>query len=111
MVARCICCGSLSNQQLWVNTFDSSFVIKILFCIEVKSSICLLDDTGLPLDQPCCRALYTFQPENQGELNFKEGDIIILTSQVDENWYEGVLGGKSGFFPINYVRVLVPLPP
>ncbi|KAI4895548.1 hypothetical protein NFI96_022533 [Prochilodus magdalenae] len=63
-----------------------------------------------PLDQPCCRALFSFNPENQGELGFKEGDIIILTNQVDENWYEGLLSGESGFFPINYVEVLIPLP-
>ncbi|KAF3833290.1 hypothetical protein F7725_026955 [Dissostichus mawsoni] len=62
------------------------------------------------LDQPCCRSLYGFEPENQGELGFKEGDIIILTNQIDENWYEGMIHGESGFFPISYVEVLVPLP-
>ncbi|XP_033960498.1 endophilin-A3-like [Pseudochaenichthys georgianus] len=62
------------------------------------------------LDQPCCRSLYGFEPENQGELGFKEGDIIILANQIDENWYEGTIHGESGFFPISYVEVLVPLP-
>nr|XP_046249100.1 endophilin-A3b isoform X2 [Scatophagus argus] len=67
-------------------------------------------DSKLVLDQPCCRAMYSFHPNHEGELDFNEGDIIILTNQIDANWYEGTLGGQSGLFPISYVDVLVPLP-
>ena len=34
----------------------------------------------------------------------------MLKKQIDDNWYEGSLGGKSGYFPVNYVKVLVALP-
>ncbi|KHN77913.1 Endophilin-A2 [Toxocara canis] len=59
--------------------------------------------------KPTAKALYDFEAQNEGELDFKEGDLIELTSQIDENWYEGSIRGKSGFFPISYVQVLVPL--
>jgi len=61
------------------------------------------------VQQPCCRALYDFPKESPTDLALKEGDIITLIRKVDESWYEGMCGGKTGFFPTSYVDIIVPL--
>lgn len=40
---------------------------------------------------------------------FQENDQIVLLNKIDENWYEGSLNGRTGYFPVNYVKVDVPL--
>lgn len=75
--------------------------------MEASPSYTLISAT---VDQPCGWFVYNFEPENEGEMGFKEDAIIKLTSQVDEHWYRGMLHGHSGFFPINYVETLVALP-
>ncbi|KAK5972058.1 Endophilin-A [Trichostrongylus colubriformis] len=59
--------------------------------------------------KPSARAMFDFDAQNEGELNLKEGQVVELIAQVDENWFEGRLNGKTGLFPIAYVQVLVPL--
>jgi len=57
----------------------------------------------------CVKALYDFDVENEGELGFREGDIIDLVARLDENWFEGELRGQRGYFPCNYVEVIIDL--
>ncbi|KAI8333579.1 hypothetical protein BC941DRAFT_433831 [Chlamydoabsidia padenii] len=53
------------------------------------------------------RALYDFQPTEQGELGFQKGDIIRVIESVYRDWWKGELRGKTGIFPVNYVEKIV----
>ena len=50
-------------------------------------------------------ALFDFQAKNDGELSFKEGDMISNIQTIDDNWLEGELNGEKGMFPNNYVEL------
>lgn len=31
----------------------------------------------------------------------------MLTRRVDDNWFEGKIGGRKGIFPVSYVEILI----
>jgi signal transducing adaptor molecule len=49
------------------------------------------------------KALYDFEPNEEGELSFKEGDIIRVIDSVYKDWWKGELRGQIGIFPVNYI--------
>lgn len=49
----------------------------------------------------------SFHSEGPGELGLRAGDIVNNVEQIDREWYLGTSKGITGFFPINYVKVLV----
>lgn len=52
-------------------------------------------------------ALYSFEGQQPGDLSFKAGDRITVTSNTDSHfdWWEGRLRGQTGIFPANYVTM------
>lgn len=52
------------------------------------------------------QALYSFEGQEADDLPFKVGDIIEVTGKEDDMWWRGVLHGRSGIFPMNYVSAL-----
>jgi len=46
-----------------------------------------------------CKALFDFVGKTPTELSISVGDLIHLISTEDDEWYEGRLNEKVGFFP------------
>ncbi|KAH8816189.1 hypothetical protein F5884DRAFT_775309 [Xylogone sp. PMI_703] len=52
------------------------------------------------------RALFDFHATDADELEFRKGDIIAVIESVYKDWWKGLLRGKTGIFPLNYVEKL-----
>ncbi|KAG0145776.1 hypothetical protein CROQUDRAFT_133564 [Cronartium quercuum f. sp. fusiforme G11] len=50
------------------------------------------------------KALYDFEPNDEGELAFKEGDVIRVIDSAYKDWWKGEFRGQIGIFPVNYVE-------
>lgn len=54
------------------------------------------------------QALYDYRANYEDELSFSEAMIIPLVRQVDSDWWEGLIDGKKGLIPANYIQILEP---
>ncbi|KAM4019083.1 NADPH oxidase activator 1 [Anomaloglossus baeobatrachus] len=65
---------------------------RLMLCC--KDSCCV----GRPI---LCRmkAIYTYAAEGPEDLPFKQGDLIDIFSEVNEEWLEGHCNGSIGIFP------------
>lgn len=54
------------------------------------------------------RALYNYKPQNEDELELREGDTVYVMEKCDDGWYVGSSQrtGYFGTFPGNYVERL-----
>ncbi|KAL6445055.1 hypothetical protein ACFW04_002162 [Cataglyphis niger] len=48
-------------------------------------------------------ALYRYDSNEAGDLNFNQGEVILVTKK-EGDWWTGCIGDKSGIFPSNYVE-------
>ncbi|KAG9478398.1 hypothetical protein GDO78_013421 [Eleutherodactylus coqui] len=62
------------------------------------------DMTGNGSVQLIVKAKFSFKQQNEDELSFSKGDTIHVIKVVDGGWWEGMLNGKTGWFPSNYVK-------
>uniref|UniRef100_A0A8D8ULF8 Sorbin and SH3 domain-containing protein 1 n=1 Tax=Cacopsylla melanoneura TaxID=428564 RepID=A0A8D8ULF8_9HEMI len=71
---------------------------------------------GAPMDQTLhidthsdpvpYRALYSYKPQNDDELELREGETVFVMEKCDDGWYVGSSqrSGCFGTFPGNYVE-------
>lgn len=48
---------------------------------------------------------FDYDAAQPDELTIKKGDIIAEVKKMEGGWWEGVLDGKKGVFPDNFVKV------
>ncbi|XP_045110130.1 LIM and SH3 domain protein Lasp-like isoform X2 [Portunus trituberculatus] len=54
----------------------------------------------------CYRAMYDYEAADTDEVSFKDGDLIINCTAIDEGWMTGTIQrtGVTGMLPANYVE-------
>lgn len=55
---------------------------------------------------PRCVARFEYIGDQKDELSFSEGEVIILTEYVNEEWGRGEIRDRSGIFPLNFVELV-----
>lgn len=93
-----------TNYDEYVSNTSKESVFSIL---RFQWPFCLIFQTR----HRRCRALYDCNADNDDELEFKEGEIIIILNERtdDENWMEGEVegdGSRRGMFPISFVHII-----
>jgi len=48
---------------------------------------------------------YNYKAQHDDELTLKVGDVIHSVVKMEGGWWEGVLNGRKGVFPDNFVKV------
>ncbi|CAL8241314.1 unnamed protein product [Merluccius merluccius] len=59
-----------------------------------------------PAGRGVAKAVFDFTAESEDELTLKIGDIVREVESLDEQWIVGVVGGKRGIVPKNYISPL-----
>ncbi|XP_053099618.1 arf-GAP with SH3 domain, ANK repeat and PH domain-containing protein 1 isoform X5 [Hemicordylus capensis] len=77
-----------------------------------------LPDTPVPLPRKInvgknkvrrVKTIYDCQADNDDELTFVEGEIIIVTGEEDQEWWIGHIEGqpeRKGVFPVSFVHIM-----
>jgi hypothetical protein len=52
------------------------------------------------------QAQYDFTSTDGSALSFNKGDVIEVLTQLESGWWDGLVDGKRGWMPCNYVKII-----
>lgn len=80
---------------------------KITIQFQIQKGDIILQSAKKPATlEGRARAKFDFTAQTSLELPLKKGEVVVLTRRIDQNWWEGRNGVKTGIFPDSYVTVL-----
>ncbi|KAH3729188.1 hypothetical protein DPMN_055154 [Dreissena polymorpha] len=62
------------------------------------------DDTNTKKKR--AKVVFSYEPEQEDELKLDIGDMVEVFKQEEEGWWEGIVNGKQGMFPSNFVEII-----
>ncbi|NXE12738.1 SH319 protein, partial [Lophotis ruficrista] len=87
----------------------SSMVYKLL------GFICCCQDSNHPpkvsdASAPHAVVLHDFPADHADDLDLHSGDTVYLLEKIDNEWYRGKCGNRTGIFPASFVKVVIDVP-
>ncbi|XP_071504094.1 SH3 domain-containing kinase-binding protein 1-like [Diadema antillarum] len=52
------------------------------------------------------KVAYSYNPQNDDELELVVNETVEVLNQPEEGWWEGIINGKQGMFPSNFVNII-----
>jgi len=105
--------GSLNGKKGW---FPDNFVEKIAEAAKppppqaqqapASSRPAPTPAAGDKGAKKMAKVTYDYAAANPDELTLNVGQLVQITNTEEEGWWEGVLDGKKGVFPNNFVEML-----
>ena len=84
---------------------SSSPIASSSSSVSVSSS----SESDLPVISKAT-VLYDYEAAQEGDLNLRVGDMVLIHEKLDNGWWNGTSKGASGFFPGGYVEEILQEP-
>ena len=93
------------DEQTASATTDAEYSTMDALLAHTKDAISSWQPSETVVDMRTyfARALATFETDHEGEMNFSEGEIMVVLGEIEGGWLEAALGDETGYVPETWV--------